>query len=483
MPTQRTIWTVLAALPVLSGLYYYNPFLLWFQNDDFIHIPLSANAELLQRNTFRPVCDLSIMFDYWLWGKNAFGYHITNIALHIISTVLLYYFTRLIVEKYFKGVNAEATSLFTSLLFFIYAMHGESVFWILGRSSILAMIFSLSFLFCYIKRNSSKKYIIAYVLFFILCLLTYESVWMLPLYCIVITIVDQKMNTAKRAFRHLLLVFLTFIVYLAIRYFSIHEVVGKYEASALLNGEVKKIVTNYAILFARSLFPYFSNNIWLLYGFGLANLCIFFSIFRMPKRSLPGFFLLVLVFLISLTPYTSLGVDTHGTEAERFLYFPSVIYCIITALIIQMAVVNKKLRIAIALFLIALHCTALETSSENYRFAGKINQSLIDELNKAKNIHTVYAADLPQSQHGALMLRTGFSEMVGWLSNSTIDTIVICSRRNELATLEENYHVLYAQDSFPPCRRSYINAVQNDSMKLHSIIFRFTDSALLITKP
>lgn len=483
MPTQKAIWIGLAALIVLFGLYCYNPFLLWFQNDDFIHIPLSANVELLQRNTFRPVCDLSIMLDYWLWGKNAFGYHISNIALHIIATVLLYYFTRLILQKYFKKIGPEVISLFASLLFFVYAMHGESVFWILGRSSVLAMIFSLCFLFCYIKRNDSRKYIIAYILFLILCLLTYESVWMLPLYCLIITLIDQKMHATNRAFRHLLLVFLIFAVYLAVRYFSIHEVVGKYEAAALLKGEIKKIITNYAILFARSLFPYFSNDIWLLYGFGLSNLCMLFFIFRLPGRSLAGLFLLGLVFLVSLTPYTSLGVDTHGTEAERFLYFPSVVYCIITALIIQMAVVNKKIRIVAALFLVAMHCIALESSSENYRFAGKVNQSVIDELNKTKNIHTVYAADLPQSQHGALMLRTGFPEMVGWLSNSTIDTMVICSRRNDLATLKENYRVLYAQDSFPPCKRSYINAAQNDSMKLHSIIFRFTDSALLVTKP
>ena len=172
MQKQKNILVVFATLVTLFGLYCYNPSLLWFQNDDFIHIPLSANGELLQRNTFRPICDLSIMLDYWLWGKNAFGYHISNLLLHILATVLLYYFTKLLLQKYFKSVNPVAVSFFSSLLFFIYAMHGESVFWILGRSSVLAMIFSLCFLYAYIRRFDSIKYIIAYTLFFSLCLLT-----------------------------------------------------------------------------------------------------------------------------------------------------------------------------------------------------------------------------------------------------------------------------------------------------------------------
>lgn len=480
LSTQKKIFAVFVAIPVLFVLQCYNPFLLWFQNDDFIHIPLSANGELLQRNTFRPICDLSVMLDYWLWGKNAFGYHITNIALHITATILLYYFTKLLFQKYFKTGNAKIISLFSTLLFFIYAMHGESVFWILGRSSVLVMIWSLCFLWCFIKRHDSTKYVTAYILFFVLSLLTYESAWMLPIYAFMITLTEQKLP-AKKGQTHVLLIILVFAAYLAIRYFSIHEVAGKYEASALLNGEVKKLVTNYAILFARSLFPCFSNSIWLLYSFGVANLFMLFFVFKMPKRSLPVLLVLGLIFLISLVPYTSLGVDTRGTEAERFLYFPSVLYCLIVGFIIEKSGRNEKLRIAVALLLLGLHGIALENSSENYRLAGNVNKSVITELNKTKDVHTVYASSLPQSQHGALILRNGFPEMIGWLSNSTIDTVIICSRSNELAVLQENYKVVYENDSFPPCKRTYTTAAQRDSAKLHSIIFRFTDSALLVT--
>ena len=45
----------------ITALFLYNPLLLYFQNDDTIHIPLSRDGVLLQHNTFRPVCDISIM--------------------------------------------------------------------------------------------------------------------------------------------------------------------------------------------------------------------------------------------------------------------------------------------------------------------------------------------------------------------------------------------------------------------------------------
>src|SRR5215813_14264083 len=42
----------------------------------------------------RPAYLLSAMLDYALWGKNPFGFHLTNILLHTLTTVLLFIFVR-----------------------------------------------------------------------------------------------------------------------------------------------------------------------------------------------------------------------------------------------------------------------------------------------------------------------------------------------------------------------------------------------------
>jgi hypothetical protein len=69
MPVQKRIIYTSSLIAILLAFYCYNPFVLFFLSDDFIHIPLSAEGKFLQQNSFRPVCDLSVMLDYSLWGK------------------------------------------------------------------------------------------------------------------------------------------------------------------------------------------------------------------------------------------------------------------------------------------------------------------------------------------------------------------------------------------------------------------------------
>src|SRR6476620_2129187 len=188
----KKIYILISIIVVALAFYCYNPFVLYFQNDDFIHIPLSQQGVLLQRNTFRPVCDISVMLDYWLWGKNAWGYHLTNLLLHILACIVFFFFLKLILKKYFGLQQTIFICSSTSVLFFIYAMHSEAVFWILGRSAILATIFSLFFLYCYLKKYKVNRYTAGYIFFLSISLLTYESSWMLPLYCLMAGIIEIK---------------------------------------------------------------------------------------------------------------------------------------------------------------------------------------------------------------------------------------------------------------------------------------------------
>ena len=38
---------------------------------------------------YRPVQNISYMLDYWLWDRNSFGYHLTNVFLHATAAFLL----------------------------------------------------------------------------------------------------------------------------------------------------------------------------------------------------------------------------------------------------------------------------------------------------------------------------------------------------------------------------------------------------------
>jgi hypothetical protein len=79
------IYFILITAAVIA-LFQYNPWLLYFQNDDMVHIPLSRDGVLLQHNTFRPVCDISLMLDFAAWGKRPWGYHFINLLLHAVNS-------------------------------------------------------------------------------------------------------------------------------------------------------------------------------------------------------------------------------------------------------------------------------------------------------------------------------------------------------------------------------------------------------------
>jgi hypothetical protein len=66
---------------------------------DFVGLwtqPLMAGTDFVvsQAVFYRPIASLSFALDYALWGTNAVGYHLTNIALQVAVTVLTYFALR-----------------------------------------------------------------------------------------------------------------------------------------------------------------------------------------------------------------------------------------------------------------------------------------------------------------------------------------------------------------------------------------------------
>ena len=48
---------------------------------------------------YRPLVMVSYMLDYALWGTHPIGYHVTNILLHIISGMLLFFLIEALTKK------------------------------------------------------------------------------------------------------------------------------------------------------------------------------------------------------------------------------------------------------------------------------------------------------------------------------------------------------------------------------------------------
>ena len=126
-------------------------------------------------NLWNPLVWLSLMFDYQLHGLNAGGYHLTNLILHVMSALLLFWlFNRM------TGVIWK--SAFVAALFALHPLHVESVAWIAERKDVLSAFFWMLTLCLYVyytEKPVIRRYLP--VLFcFVLALMSKSMVVTLP---------------------------------------------------------------------------------------------------------------------------------------------------------------------------------------------------------------------------------------------------------------------------------------------------------------
>ena len=97
---------------------------------------------------YRPIINLSHSIDYWIWGPNPFGFHLTNVLAHTLTGVILYLVL-------LRIIAIEPVAFLASLFFLAHPIHTEAVSWISGRGDmVFALFYLLSFLF-YLKAGSN----------------------------------------------------------------------------------------------------------------------------------------------------------------------------------------------------------------------------------------------------------------------------------------------------------------------------------------
>jgi tetratricopeptide (TPR) repeat protein len=92
---------------------------------------------------WHPLTMLSLMLDYQLCDGKPFGFHLTNVLLHVVNTVLLFRLLRLI-------TSCVGRSAAVALLFALHPLHVESVAWVAERKDVLSTLFGLLALRAYL---------------------------------------------------------------------------------------------------------------------------------------------------------------------------------------------------------------------------------------------------------------------------------------------------------------------------------------------
>jgi len=146
-----------------------------------------------------PLVYTTFRFEYQLWGLNPIGYHVDNIALHVISSLLLWLILRRL---------SVPAAFVAAAVFALHPVNVESVAWITERKNTLMLVFSLlSALFFVefaLRNQTTRRAVVFYVLSllcFALSLFSKTTACILPIVLILILWLKEIPLNTKRLFQ------------------------------------------------------------------------------------------------------------------------------------------------------------------------------------------------------------------------------------------------------------------------------------------
>jgi hypothetical protein len=106
-------------------------------------------------NHYLPLTLFSYAIEFHFYGWNPFIYHITNVLIHALNGVLVFWLLMLLTEH-------EVGAVIGALLWLLHPLRVESVAWIAERKDVLSALFYLSSLILYINYRKTEKRLYVY---------------------------------------------------------------------------------------------------------------------------------------------------------------------------------------------------------------------------------------------------------------------------------------------------------------------------------
>lgn len=145
----RTHWLAFVSIVAVTTLAYAGSFSGTWVSDDVTAIAENTTLHALTLDNVRalftsrtdgtnyiPLSFLSLAIDYRIWGPDPRGFHLTNLALHLVNALAIYW---LVVRLH--GSQGLATA--AALLWSLHPVQVESVAWISERKNVLSTLFFL----------------------------------------------------------------------------------------------------------------------------------------------------------------------------------------------------------------------------------------------------------------------------------------------------------------------------------------------------
>jgi len=294
---------------------------------------------------YRPLPNLTFLLDRYLWGRQAFGFHLSNIIFHVFCTIAVFFTSRMLLNSLLGG-------FISGLIFAVHPIHTEVVAWINGRNNAIAGLFYVLAFYYYMRyRHSNRLSLYALsVVSFAFSLLSKEYAVTLPIMLILYEISyprRQENHGSKSSINEIGRLcapyLLTFAVYLWVRSIVLpgHGAVDlQWDTFYFRLLTVPKVIFAYLKQLA---FPTHLNAFhtgtrvgspndpeFVLQSAAIAFLLCLWVISL--KKSFPVFMCLSWFLVTSLPVLNVLPLPNNNKFiAERYMYIPSVGFSMITA--------------------------------------------------------------------------------------------------------------------------------------------------------
>lgn len=203
---------ILAFILALTVFIYLPGLVPTLSGDDFVHVyrnqhpPGHWHQYFLEADgrEYRPLIRLTLALDHFVWGAAYRGFHLTNLMLHLLATILVFVWGR--------GLVPAAAALAGTALFAFHPIHSYSVNAVMGRTDVLCLIFLLASMIALEKRRAAGSTIL-----FAAALLSKEVAIVFPLMVAARLWLFPEMRCAQRR-RGLAAIWGAAVVYLAARW-------------------------------------------------------------------------------------------------------------------------------------------------------------------------------------------------------------------------------------------------------------------------
>jgi protein O-mannosyl-transferase len=402
----------------IGGILKYDTFYGFFKEE--------GKANLVAGGRYRPFTLIMFAIENQLFGQKPFIGHLFNVLWFAATCVLLYLLLLKLLNYYNADKKGEQTASNTfiafaaALLFTVHPIHTEVVANIKGRDEIIALLGSLSAVWFSLKafENQGTKYIVYSVLTFVLSLIAVMSKENAITFVVIVPLIYWffKKNNWIDNLKPLIPFALSAIAFIILRGAVIGYTFGS-EQNEMLNNPYIKIVNNQYIPFETGekmstiiytlgkyigllIFPYtlthdyYPNHISIMpFGDPIVTLSLvlhiallYFMVKNWQKRSLLSFSMAFYFITLSIVSNLVFPVGTH--MAERFIFMPSVAFCLICALFFAKILRGGtgKMQMAMGILLAVVALFSLKTITRNPVW---------------KDDYTLFSSDVSTSENSA----------------------------------------------------------------------------------